>query len=222
MSYHQAIYPDFEGARDYALKRLEKELAPTLSYHSLWHTRDEVTIHVERIARQEGLIGEALMLVRTAAYFHDIGFVRQTANHESLSANIAAQVLPSFGYGVAHIQIICGIIMATRVPQRPENRLEEILADADLDVLGRADFRVRNHALRAELAAAGLSTTDRAWYSSQLHFLQSHRYFTAAQREARDAQKQLNMAWLADLVSQSQAVASTAANRIWVPATAQP
>ena len=31
--------PDFEGARQYALERLARELAPMLRYHSLAHTR---------------------------------------------------------------------------------------------------------------------------------------------------------------------------------------
>ena len=34
------------------------------------------------------------------------------------------------------IEIICGIIMATKIPQRPKNYLEEIICDADLNYLG--------------------------------------------------------------------------------------
>lgn len=39
--------------------------------------------------------------------------------------------------------------------------LERILADAKLDVCGRADFLVLNRCLRAELAASGSASTDR-------------------------------------------------------------
>ena len=67
--------PDFERAKEYALKRLEKELPPDLLYHNLEHTRDIVVPAVERLAAMEGIEGEALLLLRTAAYYHDLGFV---------------------------------------------------------------------------------------------------------------------------------------------------
>ena len=42
--------PDFKRARQYALERLERELPPTLIYHSLAHTRDDVVPAAERLA----------------------------------------------------------------------------------------------------------------------------------------------------------------------------
>ena len=39
-------------------------------------------------------------------------------------------------YGPAEVSRIQEIIMATEVPQKPADMLGEILADADLDVLG--------------------------------------------------------------------------------------
>jgi hypothetical protein len=42
------------------------------------------------------------------------------------------------------------LIMVTRLPQTPNSLLEEIIADADLDSLGRADFQVRYEALRRD------------------------------------------------------------------------
>ena len=65
--------PDYEGAKAYAVTRLEQDLSPLLYYHSLWHTRDEVASRSEWLAEQEGLSSEARVLVGTAAYFHDIG-----------------------------------------------------------------------------------------------------------------------------------------------------
>jgi uncharacterized protein len=183
----------FEQARHYALERLTNELPTTLYYHSVWHTRDEVASAAEDLAAREGVVGEALLLVRTAVYFHDIGFIVQRINHESVGAAIATQVLPNFGYGQAHVNLIRGMIMATQLPQTPRTLLEAIVADADLDVLGRADFWPRNQALRRELKKHGNTAIDVAWYSSQLRFLQNHRYFTASARVLRDTQKQKNI-----------------------------
>jgi uncharacterized protein len=197
--------PDFEQAKHYALERLERELPTHLLYHSVAHTRDDVVPAAERLAALMGVNGETLLLLRTAAYFHDIGFVVQPASHEDISARIATEVLPGFDYSPAQIQMIAGMIMATRLPQSPHNLLEEIMADADLDVLGRDDFFPRHDALRAELAVSGRPMTDEQWYSVQLKFIQAHRYWTAAARTLRDAHKQEIIAAIARLLAQSQA-----------------
>ena len=76
------------------------------------------------------------------------------------------------------------------------------MADADLNVLGQADYLPRNAALREELAAFGLAMTDAQWYGSQLQFIRDHCYFTAAARSLRGAQKQVNIAALAALLAQ--------------------
>jgi uncharacterized protein len=193
--------PDYAGAERYALERLERELPPNLFYHSVEHTRDEVMPAVERLAVLEGVDGEGLALLRTAAMYHDIGFLAQYVDNEPIAVRIAAQVLPRFGYAPAHLRVIDGLILATRLPQSPGTRLEEIIADADLDVLGREIFFERNRALRAEMAAYGTAMPDAHWHARQLEFLQSHRYFTAAARKLRNAQKQRNLERLNDLLA---------------------
>jgi uncharacterized protein len=195
--------PDVQGAIRYALRRLEHELLPGYFYHSVVHTRDDVVPAVERLAGAYGLDGEELLLLRTAAYYHDLGFVEQRAAHEAVGVQIAELVLPRFGYQPGQIEAIGGIIMATRLPQSPHSLLQQILADADLDILGRSDFFSRNRALRAELAAFGQQFDDRRWYGDQLHFLQAHRYWTAAARSLRDDNKQRNCEALERLLSQS-------------------
>ncbi len=195
--------PDFAGAARYALQRLARELLPTLTYHSIVHTRDDVLPAAEQLAVLEGIRGDALLVVRTAACFHDLGFVQQRAGHEAVGAAIVADVLPAFGYTAEHIASIQGLILATRMPQAPCNRLEAIMADADLDVLGRNDFLARNQALRAELAAHGELHTDTEWYRGQAQFLAAHQYFTVAARRLRADGKQHNIELLRRRISQA-------------------
>jgi uncharacterized protein len=185
--------PDFEGAKRYALKQLEAGLSPKLLYHSLSHTRDDVAPAAERLALMEGVSSDEIALLLTAAYFHDIGFVVQNADHEAVSIRIASEILPGFGFAEAQISRISGIIQATQLPQTPHNLLEEIIADADLDVLGREDFYPRSQDLRVEMAAFGRPHTTEAWYTNQVSFLRNHRYFTASARLLRDAKKQQNL-----------------------------
>ena len=184
---------NFQHAKQYALHRLERELSPNLLYHGITHTRDEVVPAVERLASMEGVQGDSLLLLLAAAWFHDLGFVEQSQYHELISARIAVQVLPGFNYNNEQVEIVRWAILATILPQDPQNLLEQILTDADLDSLGRDDFMLRNGELRRELAFFGREFTDREWYSRQLKFLESHTYFTISARTLRDAGKSKNI-----------------------------
>ena len=177
---------NFEKAKEYALHRLENELSPGLYYHGLVHTRDDIVPAVERFAKGEGVHGEEFDLLLTAAWFHDLGFIEVRSGHEAVGARLASEILPGFGYDETQIQLIQGMIMATAIPQSPHSLLEQILADADLDVLGRDDFMVRNTNLRRELAFFGQEFSDLQWFSSQLKFVEAHIYFTSSARALRD------------------------------------
>jgi uncharacterized protein len=182
--------PDLELAKHYALDRLARELSPALHYHSLAHTRDEVVPATARLAEEEGVSGDRLTLLLTAAYFHDIGFIYLRDGHEQAGARLAGEALPRFGYSAEDIAAIDRMIMATQLPQSPANLLEAILADADLDMLGRDDYWQRHRDLRAEWAAFGQIESDYGWYRIQLAFQSGHQYFTAAARRLRGPTKQ--------------------------------
>ncbi len=184
---------DYRQAQQYALERLEHELAPALTYHSLFHTRDDVMPAVARFAAMEGVGAEDTRILCTAAAFHDIGFVERYANHEIVGIRIAAEALPGFGFTQEQIQVVLDIILATRLPQTPFTLLEQIMADSDLDVFGRDDFFKRNNDLRSELGANGYPTSEAEWWANQLKFLTEHTYFTPAARALRGPQKQQHM-----------------------------
>lgn len=185
--------PDLEPVRGYVLGRLRRELAAELTYHNLVHTTDEVVPAVLRLAPLCGVVDPALRLLEVAALFHDLGFVERSAGHERASCAIARRVLPRFGFRDQEIDTVTGIILATELPQKPRDLLGRILADADLDVLGREDFLIRNQALRSELENAGQTVSDEEWYRQQLAFLESHTYFTQAARSLRDDGKRRNI-----------------------------
>ncbi len=196
--------PDIERAIAYALHRLEHELDPRLRYHSIAHTRDDVVPAVERLAALAQIGDEPLLLLRTAAYFHDIGFIELREGHEAVSMRIARAKLPEFGYSSEQIAAIAGMIAATRLPQSPTNQLEQLLADADLDSLGRSDFMARNSDLRTELESYGASFDDRIWFANQLSFVENHHYWTQAANALRETQKQLNIFALRGLVAKHE------------------
>ncbi len=194
--------PDFERAQQYALHRLERELSLGLLYHGLSHTQDDVVPAADWLAGREGLPGEARGLLLTAAWFHDLGFVEQPAAHEWIGARLASEVLPGFGFSSAQVEIIRSAILATIIPQSPSTLLESIMADADLDVLGRDDFLLRNGRLRQEFAIQGEHYSDADWYARQLKFLEAHTYFTASARARRAAGQSSNVAQLKRIVDE--------------------
>jgi predicted metal-dependent HD superfamily phosphohydrolase len=191
--------PEFEKARNYVLSRLENELSPNLTYHSLKHTL-EVVSAAGRLATWEKVGEEDRLLLLMGAYYHDLGFIRQREGHEAVSIQLAEQTLPVFGYSEAHVIVIRGIIQATCLPQSPTNLLESIMADADLDYLGREDFWERSLDLRHELDKYGVKFTDEDWYTYQLRFMQSHKYITASERSLRDIKKQQHLLGIAKLL----------------------
>jgi len=181
---------NYRAAEEYILHRLRTELSEKLLYHGLEHTLD-VLQAAERLCVSEGVSGREVALIKTAALFHDAGFVHNRhAGHEHEGCLIAREALPHFGYAPDDIEAICGMIMATRIPQTPTNLLEEILCDADLDYLGRSDFYRIGRNLYEELLAYGLLNGEEAWNRLQVSFLTAHHYHTRTNIARREPVKQ--------------------------------
>lgn len=183
---------DYQAVNKVIIQKLQEELPEHLSYHSVAHVLDVIEATI-RIAAGEGISGEALVLLKTAALFHDTGFLFGAKEHEQKSCEIAETYLPGFGYDQVQIGKIKGMIMATKIPQMPNNHLEQILADADLDYLGRDDFFTIGNKLYDELAMFGIITNERDWNLLQERFLESHNYHTATAINSRNAKKQENL-----------------------------
>ena len=175
------------------LNKLKTELSPNLFYHSIHHTLD-VYHSAESIAKEEGITDSDLKLLLVGAIYHDVGYLIQNNNHEQLSCEIARQYLPQFDYTEEEINLICGIIMATKIPQRPKSHLEEIICDADLNYLGRNDFLSIQEKLYEEMFAFGYIENKREWNKVQVNFMQNHHYFTATAIKHNYLQKEKNIA----------------------------
>jgi len=191
----------YRAAKQFILAKLRTELTGTLFYHGLHHTQDVLKMAVE-IATSEGIRGRELKLVKTAALFHDAGFVKNKhAGHEHEGCLMCLAYLPGFGYTAADIEIICGMIMATKIPQSPQNLLEQIICDADLDYLGREDFTKVGNSLFEELKLYHLIGDEQAWNRLQVNFLSAHRFHTRTNKTLRDPVKQRYLDKLRALVA---------------------
>ncbi len=179
---------EFEKVRKFILAKLKKELPKSLSYHSIEHIKD-VYRAAKKLAKLENVTGEDLTLLLTAALFHDSGFLWQPYEHEIISCDISRKYLPEYGYTPEQVERICGMIMATKIPQTPYNQLEELLCDADLDYLGRDDFFKIGNWLYKELCMYGILDNEDEWNRLQVRFLEKHSYFSASAIKLRKAKK---------------------------------
>jgi ligand-binding sensor domain-containing protein/class 3 adenylate cyclase/predicted metal-dependent HD superfamily phosphohydrolase len=179
---------NYYKAERYIMKILEKKLSPKLHYHSISHTKD-VCSAVERLALLEGVTDEGLFLLKSAATYHDAGFVESYEKNEPVGARMAGEILPKFGYTEEHIEQIRKLIYVTQIPHKPTNKLEEIICDADLDYLGTDNFHEIADRLRLELREHGKIDSDRKWDEIQVMFLTNHQYFTKTAKETRQSKK---------------------------------
>ncbi|MCK4661608.1 MAG: HD domain-containing protein [Bacteroidales bacterium] len=179
----------YDDLNEVVLDRLEQELPKYLFYHNLKHTID-VVIEVEIIGKGEGINEEELLLLKTAALFHDSGQIYGAKDHEDKSCEIAREILPKYDYDEEQINAICDIIMATKLPPEPKTKLENIICDSDLDYLGRSDFIPVSNTLFKELAEQNIITDENEWNKMQVKFISGHQYFTKTANNLREVNKQ--------------------------------
>jgi predicted metal-dependent HD superfamily phosphohydrolase len=183
---------DAQGAKAFILAKLRHELPQGRTYHSLEHTLDVYASSIG-IAEREGVNGEGLTLLKIAALYHDSGFTEQDNAHEDGSCRIVRENLPRFGFTPEQVERVCNMIMCTCIPQTPKDLLDRILCDADLDYLGRNDFKMIGNTLFDEMRRYGVLKDEFDWNQLQVKFLESHRYFTETNKTLREPVKQRHL-----------------------------
>ncbi|MDC3253015.1 hypothetical protein OAU25_02050 [Crocinitomicaceae bacterium] len=183
---------NYHKAERHIMKLLEQKLFKGLYYHGVGHSKDVVRA-VERIALLENVTDEGLFLLKSAATYHDAGFIEEYDNNEPIGARLAGEILPRYGYTDQHIKKIKELIFVTKIPHQPKNKLEEIICDADLDYLGRDDFHEIADRLRLELKEHGKIKTRKEWDEIQVSFLKMHKYFTKTAIKTRKKKKTQNL-----------------------------
>ncbi len=183
---------NYYKAERHIMKILNDGLSPNLHYHSIEHTQDVVRA-VEFYALREGVTDEGLFLLKSAATYHDAGFVKNYEKNEPIGAEMAEDILPKYGYSDKHIERIKELIFVTQIPHQPKNQLEEIICDADLDYLGRDDFFEISDKLKRELMEHGKIPDSKTWDQIQVKFLNMHTYFTKTAIELRQEKKLANL-----------------------------
>ncbi|MDR5591025.1 HD domain-containing protein [Christiangramia sp. SM2212] len=162
---------------DIVHERLENDLPDYLHYHDPEHTKSVIEKSVF-LAEKEDLSKAEIHLIKVAALYHDAGFIIGRKDHEEKSCKLASQELPQYDYSKEEIKMICGMINATRIPQKTHNIYEDIVADADLFYLGTDTYDHYSNKLYSELKHHNLKLSEKDWLKIQLDFLQAHKFHT--------------------------------------------
>ncbi|WP_224490661.1 HD domain-containing protein [Robertkochia flava] len=188
--------------RKKAIEILDSQLSDKLYYHGIDHTLDVLKV-VNKYIERSGIPEREAKLLRLGTLYHDIGFTVSNEEHEKHSAEIARKHMEALHFDEADIEVVEGLIAATRIPQYPKNELEMIICDADLDYLGRKDFWPISDSLFKELKAFGKVDTKHQWNKIQISFLEKHSYHTQYAREKRQPAKEKRIKELKAMINQS-------------------
>jgi len=189
----------FSDLQETILDKLEKELPEYLFYHNYKHTIDVVN-QAELIGYGERVSDEEILLLKTAALFHDAGHIISYQNHEYYGCQIVKELLPQYNYTENQIDKITELIMATELPPNPKGVLQRIMCDSDLDYLGRIDFIPVSNTLYDELKAQNKMGSLNDWNKIQVKFLTSHQYFTDTANKLREVNKEKQIERIKDTI----------------------
>jgi len=181
----------------YIRELFRDELPKNIKYHNADHTLNPtkgVVAVANNLAILENVSEHDRELLIAAAYFHDIGYIREYEKNEPIAARMAGRILKLIGYEPDEIEKIQKMILATGLEIKPKTHCEKIICDADLDNLGREDFFKLEEKLREGRSARGIDVSDDVkWYGDTLEFIKKHQYYTESQKKLREKGKQKNI-----------------------------
>ncbi len=163
-------------AERYVLNLLDKKLPGEYLFHCKNHTLSVVK-GAELIGSCSGLNDQELKLLRLSALFHDVGYILTDEDHESESSFIANEFLRANLVDKEQISLIQNAIRATKVPQQPNDRISEVLCDADLLHLAGDDYFEQMELLRLEWQITGKNfMTEHEFHLNSIDFFNKHQY----------------------------------------------
>jgi len=194
-----------QKAESYVVAQLNEKLPQSYLYHNLSHTR-RVVKYVKQLIEIEKIGSNDARILELAAWFHDIGFIKSSDNHENYSVEIAKTFLQKEKVAAATIDKIEELILATKMLNEPNNLLEKIILDADCAHLGKKFYFEVSELLREEWVELGLKKmSDVEWIEKNIEFLtKKHQYYTNYAIKNWQPTKDKNLAQLYKLLKKTK------------------
>ena len=115
------------AAQAYVTRQYESHPDPVLVYHNLVHT-SQVVQAADQISAYYRLSEADHLIVMLAAWFHDMGYLEgERTSHESAGADAVLAFAKAQGLPEATGRAAADCILATKMPQQPNNLLEQIV-----------------------------------------------------------------------------------------------
>jgi predicted metal-dependent HD superfamily phosphohydrolase len=179
--------------QSYVEELFNKQLPEGISYHDLDHTQ-YVASQARIIGKESGLTKTEQDIAETAAWFHDIGFLNTTKDHETESQNMAREYLSSNDVPNDVIDHVLQCIEATRMPQDPgDDPIASVLCDADMSYLSEDFYIKRTMLLREEWnTTREKKISKKDYYVETIELFNNHNYHTEYGRHTLTPGKYVN------------------------------
>ena len=179
--------------KNYCEIRMRQSICSDLPFHNWKHTQEVVAIS-KLLAEAENLSVSDTTALVIAAYFHDLGYINGSKNHEEISASKATEFLKLQGVDSAVKDTVVKTIKATSLNIKPQTKIQSVIRDADLAHLGQISYKEKNEKLREEWALLGIQDlSDKEWVLMNIEFLENHTYFTQTAKNLFSKQKKINL-----------------------------
>ncbi len=171
---------------------LDAKLSPKNHYHNIEHTRKVVEI-VSQIAQNENCNEQEILLLKIAAWFHDVGYIEQDEEHEEAGVKIFHNFLEKENIPEADVTTVEKLILATKMGEAPTGKLEKIIKDADCAHVAFQDFFETTERLRLELESKKEQKLPKyEWMVQNKGFLSKHKFYTKYAQQKWNSSKEIN------------------------------
>ncbi len=193
---------NISAVQSYVKELFNRKLPEVISYHDLDHTQ-YVATQARIIGKESGLSQTELDIAEAAAWFHDIGFLSSTEDHETESQKLAREYLSSDGVPEEVIDRVLRCIEATRMPQNPEDDLiAAVVCDADMSYLSEDFYIKRTMLLREEWnRTREKKISKKDYYLETIELFNDHTYHTEFGRHSLAPGKSVNFQLLLERLS---------------------
>ncbi len=165
-----------EECRLVVKEHLSKNSDANLKYHNWKHT-NKVYRYVNEFAENTSdLSYEDMECLQLAALFHDSYFFEGREKHEEKGAAFAASTLAHKDFPSERIETVGKLILATQVNYSTQNKLEEIICDADMAHLGEKDYLATSFVRLYEETKALCNISVEKWVKETIDLFNNHSY----------------------------------------------
>ena len=161
----------------FVVELLSNELSPNYLYHNLRHTQ-RVVKNTKELLESCVLSEKEKEVLEVAAWLHDTGYTKGTANHELASCTIAEKFLTNNGYDPQGVAKVSEYIMATERYAEPKTLPEKIIRDADASHFAKKSYMETSDLLREELKLLGIANyTHKEWLNANIKMFRTEHHF---------------------------------------------